>query len=984
MLSIKTWKSGGDAAQYYTKESEVEYYAQDGEQSGRWRGAEALDLAENSPVGAEQLESVLQGFAPGSHSDPDTPGLALTQNSGPEHRPGYDLTFSAPKSVSILWALGDGETREKVFEAHQAATSAALDHIDEYAAITRRGKGGVHREPVQNLIVAKFDHASSREHDPQLHTHCFVANVAQRSDGTWGTIESKYLYQEKMAAGAVYRAELAQRLQRGLGVEIRRKDREFEVKGVPEKLIKEFSKRREAITLDMAKKGYETSKAAEKSNLATRAPKREKSFTLLQQEWQVVGRQHGFEPEKAIGRARYQAPTIDHQREIGGALTRLTENQSTFTGRELRREIATSAQGRYGRDGIRGVTRELAGHPEVMALGKDLDGSSRYTSREIYGIEQSMFAKALTRAKETGHQIGKTKVERTIGKFNKELKEKARGWGVEETGFRGEQVAMIKALTIERGGIKVAMGVAGSGKSTALDACRDIWQKAGYEVRGLAPTGKAAQNLEKAAKIPSQTIDRFMGGVEQGYQKPLSRNDILVVDEAAMMGSRKLDRLLNHAHAAGSKVVLVGDHRQLQPIEAGSPVRMLREGLGGSELSHMGRQKEEWQRKAAQFFSQGRAEDALREYAMRDQLFVHNGAGRTRADLVSKYVDEKLASPKKSFLVLSETNSQVDALNLEIRGRLKEKGYLKDPVTIRGNDRGGKNQDREFATGDRILFTQNSRKLGVQNGLFGQIEKIEKKNLGYDFKIKTDAGNHLKVNTADYKHLEHGYAATVYKSQGDTVDKTFFLVADRASRESSYVAMSRHRENAYVFIDRSGFSENLDWDRIRGLRDRGLKEKEITHQVVRGAGSAMSRSSQKDTTMDYKDRKGGQEFVTQEVRGWAESLDSRSRNKVGLLFQIAVAFRGSGDRFSSPPSGLALYQKEAARMLKKRDFSEKALFDLKKDIFSLEAGFGVEPNERMSREKAGLEKSLEPSKQRALEHNRGKSLDKSHGMDISF
>ena len=374
MLSIKTWKAGGEAELYYTREVKHEYYARGDEEGGQWRGAGELGLADGSAVKPEYLAAVLSGFSPED-------GRALCQGAGERHRPGYDLTFSAPKSVSVLWALGDERVREVVFGCHKAACEAGLAHMEAYGGMARRGRDGVRIEPVKGLISASFDHASSREGDPQLHTHCFIANLAERTDGTWGAIESKYLYKEKMGAGAVYRAELSVELSRRLGVEISRRGKEFEIANVSKDLVDTFSKRRSQIVADMEKKGFDTARAAERSNLDTRRAKEVKDFDSLRLEWKSVGQEMGFEQSRVISRSVFSEPKLDRSQEISQITRSLTEKQSSFTGREFRREVATGAQGRFGREGIEFVTAGLNGHRDTIGLGMDLDGQRRYTTR---------------------------------------------------------------------------------------------------------------------------------------------------------------------------------------------------------------------------------------------------------------------------------------------------------------------------------------------------------------------------------------------------------------------------------------------------------------------------------------------------------------------------------------------------------------------------------------------------------------------------
>src|SRR5512143_3429816 len=280
MLSIGAMgKAGSGAGDYYVNLAREDYYTRGGEPAGWWRGIAASALGLTGIVERQDLRALLSGFHP-------TTGTALLQKAGPDHRAGWDLTFSAPKSVSVLWSQSDVTNRATIQAAQQAAVDRTLAFLQEHAAFTRRGRDGLAQEPVVGLVVATFEHSTSREQDPQLHTHCLVANVAPRQDGSWGSLESRHFYQWKMAAGAFYRAELAQQLSDRLHVSIERDERSFRLAGIPKEIELHFSKRRAQIREQLHHFAVNNAASAAVATLQSREQKEIISRPDLLAHWQ--------------------------------------------------------------------------------------------------------------------------------------------------------------------------------------------------------------------------------------------------------------------------------------------------------------------------------------------------------------------------------------------------------------------------------------------------------------------------------------------------------------------------------------------------------------------------------------------------------------------------------------------------------------------------------------------------------------------------
>lgn len=347
----------------------------------------------------------------------------------------------------------------------------------------------------------------------------------------------------------------------------------------------------------------------------------------------------------------------------------------------------------------------------------------------------------------------------------------------------------------------------------------------------MSLSGKAAQELERGSGIQSTTIARMEMDTRQWTDErgetyeskdPLTRKDILVVDEAGMSGSRQTAALLEEAERAGTKVVLVGDTRQLQAIEAGAAFRAIQERVGAAQLDTIQRQHSEEDRQAVRDLRDGRAEEAIENLATRGQVHEYDRALDAKAAAGRAVVED--IRQGKSSLALTATRSEALDVNEHAREAARSCGVIKDE-NISVSTPGGQ---REFSEGDRVLFKRNSDALGVRNGDLGTLKAIEQGKHGQArITVSLDRGGERQIDTATYDHLDHGYAVTVHKAQGSTVDRAHVVASEQglASREWAYVAGSRHRENIHLHADRATLAE---------------------------LAPAWSRARQKDVTLDYQ------------------------------------------------------------------------------------------------------------------------------------
>lgn len=464
------------------------------------------------------------------------------------------------------------------------------------------------------------------------------------------------------------------------------------------------------------------------------------------------------------------------------ALDAMTRQQATFTTRDLATFAFRHSDGKDQFDQVMGAVRAS---PELVALGKDGRDQERFTSRDMIAVENRLERAGDELAGRAGHGVADRHRDAAIGA--------AEGRGLV---LSGEQRDAFDHVT-GSAGLASVVGYAGSGKSAMLGVAREAWEREGYTVRGAALSGIAAENLEGGSGIQSRTIASLEHAWGQGREQ-LSPRDVLVVDEAGMIGSRQMERVLSQARDAGAKVVMVGDPEQLQAIEAGAAFRSVTERHGAAEITEIRRQREDWQRDATRALATGRTGEAIHAYDGKGMVHAADTREQARGELVDGWDRARQAEPDKSRIILTHTNAEVQSLNGEARDRLRASGDLGDDVTVKA-ERG----ERQFATGDRIMFLRNERGLGVKNGTLATIERVSPEGMA----VRLDDGHGVAFDTKDYAAVDHGYAATFHKSQGVTVDRAHVLATPGIDRHSAYVGMSRHRDDVQLHYGRDDFAD---------------------------------------------------------------------------------------------------------------------------------------------------------------------------------
>ncbi|WP_332817542.1 Ti-type conjugative transfer relaxase TraA [Sphingopyxis sp.] len=477
------------------------------------------------------------------------------------------------------------------------------------------------------------------------------------------------------------------------------------------------------------------------------------------------------------------------------ALDAITHRQATFTNRELAMFAHRHSDGKEQFDAVMSAVKSS---PELVALGKDGRGEDRFTSRAMIKTEQRLERATATLDARRNHGVADRHRERALAL--------AAGRGLD---LSAEQRGALEHVASSRG-ISNVIGYAGTGKSAMLGVAREAWEAAGYEVQGAALSGIAAEGLEQGSGIASRTLASLEHQWADDRERLTSKH-ILVIDEAGMVGTRQLERVVSEAERQGAKVVLVGDPEQLQAIEAGAAFRAAAERHGAVEITAIRRQQEEWQRDATRELATGRTGEAIGRYA--DAGHVHAADTRTaaRSALVDAWDRDRQQYPAASRVILTHTNDEVGLLNQEARERMRASGAL-GPDTRINVERGA----RHFAPGDRIMFLKNERGLGVKNGSLGTVQAVNAMRMG----VMLDDGRNVAFNLKDYAHVDHGYAATIHKAQGMTVDRAQVLATPGVDSHSTYVALSRHREQVDLYYGRDDFANQSTLVRAAS-RERG-------------------------------------------------------------------------------------------------------------------------------------------------------------------
>jgi conjugative relaxase-like TrwC/TraI family protein len=826
---------------YYSDLAKDDYYLDGGEPNGVWAGKASKLLDLSGDVEIESYINVMHGFTPDKQ-------YKLCQNSGADRRYGWDLTFSAPKSVSAVWARADNDLKSKIQQAHFKSTKAAIAFIEDNAAVTRRSNSGLQREKVTGLVAATFEHATSRAQDPQLHTHCLIANAAPRKDGSWGTIESRDLYLWHKAAGTLYRAELSSQLL-SLGFEIEKDGDAFKLPIVPDKICTHYSKRGEMIKAELAKRGNakSCSKSGDVAALATRVKKENVNRSILYQEWHEELDELGFTENvilKELSQSKQE--TLSWLNEIEKPKLELTldtleehvsKQKSVFRMQDIYKSAAEIAQvSGGGAEKSEEIAKEFIEQKFSISLGLDEKHNALFTTQAVIDNEKAMINGAKELRKQNKFMLDHHVINASIAVKSFPLSEE-------------QKEAVFSAC--QNNAFDIIQGSAGAGKSALMDCVSNAYKGSGYRVIGCSIAKSAANNLAEEANIETFTIAKLL------KDKSLAENTILIVDEAGQVSTKDLRKLIDLVNNKSSKLILVGEDKQLDAIEHGGALKYLSqpEILGTTRVKTIKRQREEWARQAVADFRDGKADKALKALNDKGLLNFSEGAEQTKDLLIKKWDQYRTENPQKKSLLLAQRWQDVTELNEKVRALLQEEGKIDNKELSIKCSVSGKTFTNKFAIGERVRLTKNDYSKNLSNGDLGNIINIETNIDGsYNFKVKLDNGNKVAINTDEYcnddgnLYMTQAYAMTVYSSQGLTIDGDVFVYyTSGMDRANTYVACSRQKDNCHLFVNAkelsnisidksplSQLSQFIGTKNTNKLATEYLNEK--VNKVVRGLG----------------------------------------------------------------------------------------------------------------------------------------------------
>ncbi|MGV3569882.1 MAG: MobF family relaxase [Ramlibacter sp.] len=864
------------------------------------KGAAILGLDDIAE--AEQVERLARGFHP-------VTGAALVKGAGDGHVMGLDMTFSAPKDFSAVFAGADEPTREALLEALRESAKTALDYAEQ-AALTRHGHAGLVKQKAEASVAACYTHFASRALDPQLHVHAFLFNVGKRQGADeWSALEHRPQFDKKMATGILFRVELAHRL-RTLGFAVAAAGPYFAIQGVSAEQREALSTRSREIGERLRAAGLDAGDSAsrEVAALNSRAAKNEPPLPELLRAFESAAAALGITPDTVAamrGKAMAVEPlTIDH----GAILSALMESQSCATSQEALVLICQAGMARLSAaECLRELDRFMR-FDQVVHLGRTEQLTEVFTSKATHELEAAISERVEAGARDAAHRISAGLVAVRFDALESELEAKL---GVKVSLAQQREAAV--HVCSATGRHSFVEGWAGTGKTTLLKAAAGAYRDAGLEVFGCCQSAAAALNLSRETGIPTRTLASLLLALRDGRSK-LGPKSVLILDEAGMVGSSDFASLQAEALKAGAKLVCVGDPKQLQPIGAGGIFGSLMERHGRAEISNIQRQRtdfaplldwldaraarkvgglapaqaralrlvpedqrmqameavcakdaklsrafakwrrrydHEWMRGVVESFAKGEAAEALAELDARGRLKLVAGMAAAMEALVSDWDADKTALSKKA--IVAGTRAEVAELNRLARAVLVERGLVRDDegVEIEIVDRDENRETKRFAPGDRVVFTQNDRRLGVVNGAAGTIKRIERgfePRLVVELDDANERGERCVVVLASFGRFDLGLATTVHKSQGMTHDSAYVLANPAMSdRQWTYVAASRSRFATTIYVNAAAL----------GLVDPESHRAEDSKPKPRAAAiealaRRMRRSRAKGTSLDYE------------------------------------------------------------------------------------------------------------------------------------
>ena len=721
-------------------------------------------------------------------------------------RPGYDLTLRPPKSVSVLWALGGNQIAGTVRDAHTAAVDQVVSYYEQHAVRARSPQSG-RRVETHGMLAAAFDHRTSRAGDPLLHTHVVTANMTRfdtdDEKGVWRAVESSALFDHAKAAGCLYQAHLRYELSRRLGVAFTPTVNGYaEVAGVPDMVIELFSKRRNEIEEELAATGRSSARSAQVATLETR---RSKDYSVdadtLTANWVREAAEVGFTPEQAqacVGVAAAVDLTDDDAEALFTVLAGahgMCERSSTFRRSDVIESIsaltdAKATAGQVGElaDRFLAGGRVIAIDPATAVRGQQRrSNQKRWTTVELARIERSLLDRASQTLLTGEHSLTVSSVEAVVAS-RPELSD--------------EQAVMVERVCASDQFVLPVEGRPGAGKTYATEAVVAAHVAGSVPILGCAVSAAAAAELEAQAGFarsvtPATTVAKLLWDLDRF--DGLAIGSVVLVDEASMIGTRDLSRLAAHVERAAGRIVLVGDPDQHGSVDAGGVFARLCSDQGDDlvRLIENRRQDDHVDRLAIDDYRNGMIADALQRLDDADRIVRSATAGESFDAMAADWYAARSAGSVDPMI--AGPNSTRRALNERARVLLKAAGELTGEAMRIGG--------REFMVGDHVVARRNARNLHaagskdfVKNGSVGTIEKLQPGAGELTVRFDTEGSIRIPARYLNAGHLEHGYARTTYGVQGHTHDVARYHPTDASGFEEGYVAVTRGRHGARLYV----------------------------------------------------------------------------------------------------------------------------------------------------------------------------------------
>jgi len=839
VATLSALKNVAQATAYYEKD---DYYAEDGNASSAWRGKGAEALGLSGSVDRDQFAKLLAGEVAGQK-------LGTVHDGEWSHRPGWDLTFSAPKSVSILAEVA-GDRR--LVEAHQRAVRTALGLAETHFAATRiREDGSIRREATESLVIASFDHSTSRALDPQLHTHNVILNMTLDGEGNWRSLEPRAFYQMQKQLGAIYRQELASEVMR-LGYAIERgSDSSFEIAGIDKTTLEAFSQRSAAIEARLAERGHsrDGASAAEKqiAALDTRESKQAIPQAELVARWRDVADEAGW-GERArrpmVAEAERHAVLADDNafarevaadRALSQGAAMLGERQSVFSVTALHEAAGRFGMGTVGHEDIAAAIERaeaLGSLQERECLDRRGVAFAGFTTAANIADETTLLRLEVEGRQKTGPLLSPVAAARAVAEAERRSAAHGHSWNE-------EQRTATEQLLTSRNRIVALQGAAGTAKtSTVLATVAREARARGVSVTALAPTASAAQVLGEALDTRTDTLARHL--LAPG--RPDGRERLWIVDEASLISARDTAKLLTLAESHRVRVLLVGDTAQLGSIEAGAAFGQLQDaGMQTARLTTILRQTNELAREAVVASLAGDAKRAMAALDRGGGRIIEQETREARfAQIAKDYaaLDEKA---RKRTLVIEPSREGRDRLTKEIREELAKSGALSGPsitatrLVPKDQTRAEAKDARSYAIGDTVRFAKDYADKGVTKTGAYRVTAINPEKAAITLESEDGRAIDWRLRQWGASHAHTFTAVPVELRAGDKIQ---FTRNDRIlgrinGQQGEIVAIDPDGHLAKLKLA-SGRTEILDLDNPR--------DQHIAHGYVATAFAAQGRT----------------------------------------------------------------------------------------------------------------------------------------------